>query len=284
MINKRLTRTAYAKINLALAILGRRPDGYHVLESVMQTVSLHDDVEISLEGTGLVCQCGDLSGPRNLAYQAAESFQKRLGYADGVTIRIVKRIPVQAGLAGGSSDAAAVLNGLNQLYGTPCTMSQLREMSVALGSDVAFFLQGGTAWISGSGEGYDRLPDAPPLDVVIVQPDRGVHTGQAYRVFDQVSGGRQALDALAWQQALRTQDSKRIAELLSNDLEAASIRLVPQIAGIKQDLLEAGCLGSLMSGSGSAVFGIAPSSAAAEVLSKEMTRKGYRAWQATTVQ
>ncbi|MDR3289011.1 MAG: 4-(cytidine 5'-diphospho)-2-C-methyl-D-erythritol kinase [Peptococcaceae bacterium] len=284
MTAKKQTLRAYAKINLALAVVKRRTDGYHELESVMQTISLHDTVEICLEGRGIICDCGEWSGPGNLAYQAAAIFTERLNRADdGVAIRISKRIPAEAGLAGGSSDAAAVLRGLNQLYGKPFAESSLIGMSVALGADVAYFLRGGTAWIRGLGEIYEELPTLSGLDLVIVQPARGVNTGASYRLWDTLQRDAHPLDRPAWQQALRAGDREQIAGLLANDLEASSLILVPEIAAVKQELMAAGCLGALMSGSGSAVFGIASSGAAAALMTEDMRRRGWRVWQAAAV-
>ena len=144
-----VTTFAYAKINLALAVLGVREDGYHELQSVMQSIALHDVVKVRRTGGDLVCHCGTLSGKRNLAYTAAEMFFKELGLQGGAEIQIEKHIPIQAGLAGGSSDAAAALRLLNQLYNFPLREEKLQELSARCGADVAFCLRGGTAWATG---------------------------------------------------------------------------------------------------------------------------------------
>jgi 4-diphosphocytidyl-2-C-methyl-D-erythritol kinase len=276
------TMFAYAKVNLALAITGRRPDGYHELQSVMQTVSLHDIVEITLGGKEITCYCGDLSGASNLAYRAAAVFREYGGYSEGITINIIKNIPVEAGLAGGSSDAAAVLRGLNRLYGERFSAEEIRKMGALLGSDVVYSLQGGTAWVTGRGEKLEKLPELPAMDMVIVKPDKGVNTGQAYRLFDEGRYEGRQLNRREWERAALA-GKVYIAGLLMNDLEQVSIALVPEIGVLKQKLCSYGCLGALMSGSGSAVFGIAPAAADAAAIAANLRSEGYQAWQTTTV-
>lgn len=274
---------AYAKINLILKIIGKRTDGYHELHSIMQTIALHDVIDLSLEGDGITCYCGELSGPENLAYLAAKVFQERLGRVDGITLRIEKKIPVQAGLAGGSSDAAAVLKGLNTLYGNVFTREELLEMSKPLGADVPYFLMGGTVWASGRGDDLEKLPDVPELHLVLVKPIQGVDTTRAYGLFDGSEQGQQAVSRQEWENVLQAGSVEQVAALLTNDLETASIKLVPEIAKIKQKLSEHHCLGTLMSGSGSAVFGITPTAEAAVAISDALRREGFQVWQTKTV-
>ena len=284
------TSFAYAKINLALAIVGKREDGYHELQSVLQSIALHDVVKVRRTERGIVCRCGELSGPQNLAYRAAAIFLRRLSILEsktkqraytrtsdsglrtsdyGVEIEIEKNIPWQAGLGGGSSDAATTLKLLNEVFRQPFNYGELVEMAVQCGADVPFCLKGGTQWAGGIGEQLEILPPAPHLDLVLVKPPLGVDTGQAYRRFDQ-AGKLGNLSRVAWQRVLEDKDAPAIASLLHNDLEQISMEMVPAIGRIKRALMAAGCLGALMAGSGSAVFGIADSSRQAQAAAEKL--------------
>lgn len=277
-----LTSFANAKINLALAIQGIREDGYHELQSVMQSIMLYDIVRVRRHGEQVVCRCGDLSGPANLAYKAAVGFLEQSGQSGGIEIEIEKYIPIQAGLAGGSTDAAATLRLLNQLYGEPLSKEELLTLAGRCGADVAFCLQGGTMWATGRGERLELLPTAPKLDLVLIKPNAGVNTREAYRRFDLV-GQAGHLRKTDWEKALTRDSAQRIAELLYNDLEPASIQLVPHILEYKQLLLDAGCYGALMSGSGSSVFGIAQGEQHAIQVAGQLRKKGLKyVWVTTT--
>lgn len=277
-----LVTFAYAKINLGLAVREKRQDGYHELQTVMQTVGLYDKVKLTITGYEIECICGGLSGPKNLAYQAAERFMKGLDLKRGVRIEIKKKIPIQAGLAGGSSDAAAVLRGLNHLLNTPYSQEELLELANQLGSDVAFCLQGGTQWAEGRGEKLFALPAAPEMDIILVKPWQGINTGESYRRFDQL-GKEHSLNFEVWQEALSSLSIERVALLLSNDLEIGSQSILPEIADVKKSLMEAGCYNALMSGSGSAVFGIARSEAQAQDIAVSFKNKGYSVWVTKTI-
>lgn len=273
---------AYAKINLALAVAGRREDGFHELETVMQSIELHDIVQVRQKGRGMVCQCGELSGPGNLAYKAAEVFLEYWGKPENIEINIAKHIPLQAGLAGGSSDAAATLLALNELFARPFNLLILKEMAEKCGADVPFCLLGGTKWAAGKGEKLEELPAAPRLELVLVKPEAGVNTGEAYRRFD-AAGKSTRLERSRWETVLQGGSVLELAGLLSNDLEQVSLELVPEISGIKQLLLQKGCLGALMSGSGSAVFGIARDEVHASEVAGIMLKKGYtNVWRTRT--
>ena len=278
-----LTTFAYAKINLALAIHGIREDGYHELQSVMQSIALHDIVRVRRRGGKVVCRCGALSGPRNIAYKAAVLFLEQLGQFEGIEIEIVKHIPLQAGLAGGSTDAAATLRLLNQLYGEPLSREALLTLARRCGADVAFCLRGGTMWATGRGERLEALPTAPALDLVLTKPFAGVNTREAYLRFDLVGqGGR--LTQTDWEKALAQNSTQQIADLLYNDLELASTQMVPEILVLKQHLLEAECYGALMAGSGSCVFGIAQGKQHALEVAGRLRKKGLKnVWVTRTV-
>ena len=270
-----LTMFAYAKINLALAIHGIREDGYHNLQSVMQSISLHDIVTVRRRGDRVVCRCGSLSGPGNIAYKAAMLFLEQLGQSEGIEIEIVKHIPVQAGLAGGSTDAAATLRLLNQLYGDPFSKEALLTLARRCGADVAFCLSGGTMWATGRGERLEVLPTAPTLDLVLTKPFAGVNTREAYLRFDSV-GQSGCLSQTDWKKALEQNSVQKISYLLYNDLELPSIQMVPEILELKQYLLEAECYGALMSGSGSCVFGIAKGKQHALEVAGQLRKKGFK--------
>jgi len=278
-----LTTFANAKVNLALAIQGIREDGYHELQSVMQSIGLHDIVRVRRHGEKVVCRCGALSGPGNLAYKAAVEFLEQCGVSGGIEIEIEKHIPIQAGLAGGSTDAAATLRLLNQLYGEPLSTEELLTLAGRCGADVAFCLQGGTMWATGRGERLEVLPTAPQLDLILIKPNTGVNTGEAYRRFDLI-GQAGCLNRADWEKALRGASAQRIAELLYNNLESASIQLVPHIQEYKQRLLDEGCYGALMSGSGSSVFGIAKGKQHAMQVAEQLRKKGLKyVWVTTTI-
>ena len=270
-----LTTFAYAKINLALAIHGIREDGYHELQSVMQSIDLHDIVRVRRRGEKVVCRCGALSGPGNIAYKAAVLFLEQLDHFEGIEIEIEKHIPVQAGLAGGSADAAATLRLLNQLYGEPLSREALLTLARRCGADVAFCLRGGTMWATGRGERLEALPATPAMDLVLTKPVAGVNTREAYLRFDLVGqGGR--LTQTDWEKALSQKSTQQIADLLYNDLELASTQMVPEILVLKQHLLEAECYGALMSGSGSCVFGIAQGKQHALEVAGRLRKKGFK--------
>ncbi|NMA69809.1 MAG: 4-(cytidine 5'-diphospho)-2-C-methyl-D-erythritol kinase, partial [Desulfitobacterium sp.] len=201
MSQSHLELFAYAKINLALAITGRREDGYHELESIMQSIGIYDFVRLTLQREEIECYCGEFSGPENLAFKAAQRFFRDLNTSQGVKIEIQKAIPVQGGLGGGSADAAATLLGLNNLLGNPYTIEELEKFASELGADVAFCLRGGTQWAAGVGERLRKLPKAPKLYFVIVKPPQGVDTALAYRTFDE-EGKTSHLDYLQWEKAL----------------------------------------------------------------------------------
>ena len=202
---KELTEGAFAKVNLTLDVLDKREDGYHNLRSIMQTVSLHDDVHVTVgcEGWQIHCYrevlppdadentepelvtCGLPQDRKNLAWKAAEAFYARIGKKpEGLEIFINKRIPLEAGLGGGSADAAAVLRALNRAYDSPLSIPALCELGAQVGSDVPFCVMGGTALVEGKGELLTRLPPAPEFFVVICKPDFSVSTPELYQGLD----------------------------------------------------------------------------------------------------
>jgi 4-diphosphocytidyl-2-C-methyl-D-erythritol kinase len=260
---------SYAKINLSLDILGKRPDGYHAIESVMQTISLHDTLTLTFpDGSGDIRVTCDMPGiptdESNLAYRAAALFFERMGIEPALDIHIEKRIPPEAGLGGGSSNAAAVLRALNRsLFTVDCSL--LAELAAQVGSDVPFFLIGGTAFVRGRGEVIQPLPDIEPWRLVIVKPPFGISTAWAYRRLDELGASREQPTAsermrnCIEKEGVSTEldtGCRELPRLLGNDLELPAIERHPEIGDIKKALMEAGACGSLMCGSGSAVFGL----------------------------
>lgn len=257
---KQISGKAYAKINLYLDVRGLRADGYHELETVFQTVELCDLVAASLHrqgGISLRCSLPYLpTDGRNLAVKAAELFFRETGLENpGLNLNIKKNIPVGAGLAGGSTDAACVLRLLNRMFGMPLSGERLAAAALTLGADVPFCLRGGTALAGGVGEKLRPLPPLPECDVVLVKPGFSVSTKAAFALYDQTGGSRPGKSAplLA---ALTRGDLKGVCRELHNGLEGPVAGQFPVIGQLKERLAELGAEGALMTGSGSAVYGI----------------------------
>lgn len=246
-------KNAYAKINLTLDVVGKRGDGYHLLETVMQTVSLCDTVKLE-KADDIVITCSDNRVPvdeKNTCHKAARVFFERTGIAGGARIDIEKRIPSEAGLGGGSSDAAAVLCILNEVYDAKLSYSELEELAAKVGADVPFLIRGGTAVCRGIGEDMERLAGLPEKWVLLVKPDFGVSTPEAYKMFDESSD----VSAHGTEKFLNTlRVGGNPYECLSNDLEAALCNL--EIARIRRELLTLGAEAAQMTGSGSCVYGV----------------------------
>ena len=251
---------AFAKINLTLDVLGKREDGYHDLKSVMQTISLRDDIEIDI-GTGgpwrLVCSDKQIpENESNLAWKAARVFFDRIMKdPDGIEIRITKRIPKEAGLGGGSADAAAVLRALNKHYDIPMSIGALAELGALVGSDVPFCVVGGTAMVEGRGERLRKLPNMPDCVFVICKPDFSVSTPALYKKVDEANIGKRP-DNTEMESALLTGDLLKIAQNLYNVFDPIVTTEHLELNYIKSIFNSYGSLGQQMTGSGSAVFAI----------------------------
>jgi len=271
MQQMRLSLQAPAKINLGLRIKGRRPDGYHLLDTLMQKVSLCDEVELSLcsEGVGLECS-GELVpvNKENLVARAAELFllttkgRRHKGEA-GVHIKLEKRIPVAAGLGGGSSDAAATLRGLNELYGFPCSADELAVLGLQLGADVPFFLiAAGAARATGIGEILNPVASLGHLSILLVNPGFSVSTRWVYQTFALTKGAELSnlipsqKDAAGVMPLSGPSGTMSMLPTMENDLEAVTIAKFPEVGAIKDILLQNGAARALMSGSGPTVFGL----------------------------
>ena len=258
-----LREGAFAKINLTLDVLGKRPDGYHDIQSVMQTISIRDDVEVEV-GTAkpwtLCCDKEDVpQDSSNLAWKAAEMFCRAAKRdPEGVAIRITKRIPTQAGLGGGSADAAAVLRALNRHYDYPFSIYALAELGAEVGSDVPFCTLGGTVLCQGRGERLRKLPDLPETLFVVCKPDFPVSTPELYRRLDETAIARRP-DHTAMEAAIVQGDVGAIAGQLCNVFEPVVTEKHLELNYIKSLMNSYGALGFAMSGSGPSVYAIAPS-------------------------
>ena len=251
---------AYAKINLTLDVLDKRLDGYHDLKSVMQTISIRDDLEIDI-GTGkpwkLICSNEHIpTDERNLAWKAARAYFDRIGKEpDGLEIRITKRIPTEAGMGGGSADAAAVLRALNKYYDNPMSILALAELGATVGSDVPFCTVGGTMLVEGRGEKMRKLPDLPDCIFVICKPEFSSSTPELYKKIDETVIGKRP-DHPAMESALLAGDLIKIAQNLHNVFDPIVTADHLELNYIKSIFNSYGSIGQQMTGSGSAVFGI----------------------------
>lgn len=281
---RRLTIRARAKVNLGLEVLGRRPDGYHELLTCLSAIDLADRVLLEATGEGIEVACdapGVPAGPDNLAWRAAELLRRATGTRAGGRIGIAKAIPVAAGLGGGSADAAAVLVGLNRLWGTGLDGTHLHALAVTLGMDVPFFLGTGPALAAGRGERLRRVRAGRGTPLVVVNPGFPLATREVYGRLepgDMSRGSR----VRALVRALPG-GPRAIATRLVNGLEAAASRLWSGLDGVKAALVEAGALGAVMSGSGPTVIGIAPSPAAARAIAAALADRRWRVWVTRTV-
>lgn len=253
-----LTVKAFAKINLTLDVLGKRPDGYHNVDMVMQSISLCDQIVLeknSLEGIALSCNRRDIpTNESNTAYKAAKLFFDYAGIKKGATIYINKKIPSQAGLGGGSADAAAVLHGLNNVFEAGFSLDELCEVAKHVGSDVPFCVHGGTMLATGTGTTLSALSPMPYCVYIVIKPPVDVSTAEAYRRCDLRDLSDKKTHSTMLIRAIEDEDIAEISKHLYNDFEEVmDILLVSQI---KNTLLKKGAKGALMTGSGSAVYGV----------------------------
>ena len=253
---------AFAKLNLTLDVLDKRPDGYHDIKSIMQAISIRDDVEVDI-GTGrpwsLECTAeGIPTDETNLAWKAAKVYCQAMSKdPGGIAIRIHKRIPSGAGLGGGSADAAAVLRALNRHYGDPLSILALAELGAQVGSDVPFCVLCGTAMAEGRGERLRKLPDMPDCVFVVCKPDFSVSTPELYRKIDSVAIPKHP-DHMAMESALLAGDLGKIADLIYNVFDPVVTAEHLELNYIKSVCNSYGALGMQMTGSGSAVYAIMP--------------------------
>lgn len=286
-MGQKVTVNGYAKINLGLDVTGKLDNGYHLLRSVMQQIDIYDTVELTgvcdgysepvenkdIDDAGLQITLTSDSDAvpldqTNLAFKAAKLLMEHDGIKEGVHIHIIKRIPVAAGLAGGSTDAAAVLLGMNELFGLGHSKEELQELGVRLGADVPFCILGKTALAEGIGERLTRIETMPEMYIVIAKPSIGVSTKYVYenlRLEQIVHPDMERILA-----SMRQKDLKAMTGLLGNVLESVTMERYPLIRELKEAMLETGAEGSLMSGSGPTVFGVFDTMAKAAEAEKQM--------------
>jgi 4-diphosphocytidyl-2-C-methyl-D-erythritol kinase len=258
---------AYAKINLGLDVLRRREDGYHDVCMIMQTINLTDQLTIEKTKSNYISVRTNLSylpcDHRNLVYKAAALFQEKFHPDFGVKIGLTKTIPVAAGLAGGSADAAAALKGLNELYQTHLTTQELMKLGVTLGADVPYCIHMGTALSEGIGEILTPLKPIPDCNILLVKPDISVSTKYVYEHL-RLDSAITHPDIAKMKKAIEESDLYQLTDCMDNILQTVTVKDYPVIEKIKKSMRELGALTSLMSGSGPTVFGIYDNSSLAE--------------------
>jgi 4-diphosphocytidyl-2-C-methyl-D-erythritol kinase len=257
---QRFTLPAYAKINLGLRVVGRRTDGYHEIRTVFQTITLHDRLTfepLDAERLELTCAAPDIpTDESNLVLRAGLALRERFGVRVGARVELDKRIPAQGGLGGGSSDAAVALLGFARLWGLRPDREELTAIGARLGSDIPFFLTGGTALGTGRGTTISPCEDGPVRRLLVVTPGAGVSTAEAYRALNAPALTKQEPAAILHVSCVGAQISGPLREALRNDFEAVVFRLEPEIERARDRLLEAGASAASLSGSGASVFGM----------------------------
>lgn len=250
---------ARGKINLTLDVVGKRENGYHDLRMIMQSINLYDTIKVKKTKSPGIKIENNLSwlptDDKNIAYKAAQLFLEETGIESGIYINIHKRIPVAAGLAGGSSNAAAVLVGLNKIFETEFTRRQLMEMGLKLGADVPFCVLRGTALAEGIGEELTVLPSFPYMHVLLAKPNISVSTASVYKNLD-IKNIRKHPQTDKVVEAIRKGNKDFVINHMENVLQEVTIKMHPQVQRIKDNMLKQGALGTMMSGSGPTVFGI----------------------------
>ena len=247
---------AYGKVNISLDVVGKREDGYHILSMIMQNIDLYDEIEVEKQECGIILECNKSYVPvdnRNLAYKAAEIFKERYDIVDGVKINIEKNIPVSAGLAGGSTDAAAVLKVMNKLFNVNATEEELMELSLKLGADIPYCIHGGTALCEGIGEIITPIKPFRDKIVVLVKPAFGVSTKEVYKNFN-LEKVKQHPKTAEIINAIENDDLNFVASNMKNLLENVTLRKHKILIKIKEEMNACGAINSMMSGSGPTVF------------------------------
>lgn len=270
-----ITVQGYAKVNLGLDVVGRLPNGYHEVKMVMQTVGVHDTICLKKipEGIVFTTENGEIPGDdTNLACRAARLFLESTGIRGGVSIELEKRIPVAAGLAGGSTDAAAVLKGLAALYGAKLTTEELMELGVKIGADVPYCIMGGTALAEGIGEKLTALPDVPPAAVLLAKPDLFVSTKEVYGRL-QLSDATVHPDIDGMVQAIRDGKLSGVTDRMGNVLQDVTAPAYPVIGRLIELMEENGAVKAMMSGSGPTVFGLFASREEAAACGKKLEQE-----------
>ena len=274
-MDQQLELKAFAKVNLGLDVLRRREDGYHEVSMVMQSIRLFDRLILSINPYGDIRLTSNLShlplNENNLVYQAIDIMRKEYGIKDGISVRIEKHIPIAAGLAGGSSDAAAALIGMNQMFSLGIREQRLMELGVTLGADIPFCIMRGTALSQGIGEILTPLPPVPECWLLIVKPSFSMSTRFVYQHLDPKTALHPDIDGMV--EAIKRGDLAGMTERMGNSLEQVTAAHFPDIISMKEKMTELGAMNAIMSGSGSTVFGVFdqkdPAVEAAAVFRKE---------------
>lgn len=273
----KLTAKAYAKINLTLDIVGKRADGYHFVDMIMQTVSLSDTVSVTKTDGDIRVLSSDnaLGGEDDITYKAAKLFFEKTAINDGAEIEVKKNIPVAAGLGGGSTDAAAVLMLLNKMYNNALGINELEALAVKLGADVPFFLYGGTISVSGIGEVFEKLPDMPKCHLVIAKKGVKPSTKEMYNIIDNTDVSLYRPDNIAAKEAIKGSDLNILCRNINNVFSAAW-----ESDEISLIMRECGALAVSLSGSGPSYFGIFDSEAYAKTAAECLKNLGIAAFYA----
>lgn len=266
---------AYAKINLTLDVLGKREDGYHEVAMVMQSIALHDDLAIEKTVSGISLSIEGANLPldeNNLCYKAAQLMIEEFKITEGVKIHLTKKIPSEAGLGGGSSDAAAVMRSMNKLFSLNVSTDKLEELGEKIGSDVPFCISGGTQFATGRGEVLQKLADFPKTSLVLAKPKIAISTPWAYKTYDEMSNITHPNNE-AMILALERGDKSEMLRQMGNVLEVVAREKYPEIEDYKQIMQDAGATFAQMTGSGSVVFAFAENENAANKIAEAMKEK-----------
>ena len=280
---EQVRESAYAKLNLGLDILGTRDDGYHLVRMVMQQIDIHDDITvyktvdqaISLEADfGGVHLAEPMSmGDDNLCVVAARAMAAALGVHHGYFIHLSKRIPIAAGMAGGSSDAAATLRAINRLEGEPLSVDELCRIALRIGADVPYCIRGGTMLAEGIGEDLTPLPFPGEVTVLIAKPPEGASTGAVYKAYDSLKDPyRPDIDVLV--SSIKAGDVVKMTETMGNALEQVTVAILPQVTQIEEIMIAGGAKRAIMTGSGPTVFGIFDDDVALSQAAETLRRSG----------
>ena len=249
---------AYAKVNISLDVVGKREDGYHLLRMIMQNIDLYDEIIVEKQSRDITIECNKNYVPtdsRNLAYKAAVAFKERYNISEGLKIKIFKNIPVSAGLAGGSTDAAAVLKLMNKIFEVNAPKEELMELGLKLGADIPYCIQGGTALCEGVGEIITPLKSFKDKIIVLVKPSFGVSTKEVYKNFD-MEKVKKHPETEALIKAMAEDDLRYVAYNMRNLLENVTLKKHKVLISLKEEMNKYGAINSMMSGSGPTVFGL----------------------------
>lgn len=263
---------ASAKINLSLDVVGRKPDGYHIIESIFQSVNIYDIITVSKIENGIHLTCNEPNIPcdsRNIAYKAAKLFLDKTGIKTGIAIHVEKHIPSQAGLGGGSSDGAGVLYAMNALFGTNIDICDMSKLGAKISADTAFFIYGGTAFVQGIGEIINPIRLLPPIELVIAKGKSGISTPEAYKMIDKLSEPNH-IDTCKLLKAIDKGKFLNHCDCCGNIFE--QITTVNDVFDIKKRMIASGAENAVMSGSGSAVFGIFKDSETADKCAEKLKK------------